>query len=364
MWTRPLLRVGDTMSNLQPTPIRIIQDAIAGQLGRARPSGFYAFAYCPFCGDRGGAAVKPGSGFKCYSCEREVKTLEDWQDLAATLATPIRLSPKVSAPRQAEQPKLWQHDPMFYHGRYTSAIDLVERWQAYKPVSHDNILRHQLGYGVLPPTARRPDGSLVYTMGCNHKRLIYANIENPERRPVAFRGRQLECTCYKHTPGDLKWLTIAGASAWLWNSAGLASAAGRWIVIAENPIDAMLIGQAMPEVYPVAGTAGAGTWRDEWTRLIVAARPRGVMVWYDNDLIGNPTPETQALMVDRWIAKMIDRGHPPTTEQIQHQRTKAMGPKIAAAVEALGTPARPYAWPAGTRPKYDAGQYLIDIGAV
>jgi hypothetical protein len=356
------------MTTQNRSPIRIIQDAIADQLGdRSRQrSGFYAFDYCPFCHKKRKAAIKPGrGGFKCYSCEEQVHTLEEWQHLASVLATPITDAPppREKAARK-EDPKVWQADPMRYHSRYIAPLDLAERWAAYKPISAENVMRYQLGYGTLPPIGRDRNGQPRYTMGCAHKRLTYANIENAQRQPVGFRGRQIECSCYADEPGDLKWITVAGTRAWLWNSYNLAQAAGRWIIVAENPIDGILIEQAQPDIYPLAGTAGAGTWYPEWTQMIAAARPKGVLIWYDNDLIGCPTPETRDLLVEQWIAKMIAKGRQPTAAQIEHQRTKAMGPKISTDLQALAIKAQPYRWAPGTPPKMDSGQHLINAGAV
>jgi hypothetical protein len=343
--------------------IRAIQDSIATQIGRARATGFYPLGQCPYCNRRDKAAVKPGVGFNCYSCKRIVYTLDEWSDLAARLATPVTERPKPLPKTKAESPKTWQHDPMKYHSRYISGLDVAERWQAYKPISEENVMRYQLGYGVLPPI-KYERGEPVYTMRCNHLRLIYANIENSPHQPVAFRGRQIDCACKNEKPGDLKWLTVAGARKWLWNSADLKNAAGRCLIVAENPIDAILIMQAEPTVYAIAGTAGAGTWDREWSQMIAAANPTAVLVWYDNDLIGNPTEETRESMLAAWIAKERRAGREPSEGQIHQERTKAMGPKIAAQLQALGVKAQPYTWADGTRPKMDAGQYLVDSGAV
>lgn len=346
--------------------IRTIQNALAEQLGELSRAGtgFYNFAHCPFCNKKRKGGIKPGAGFKCYSCAREVSTLAEWENLAALAGTPISDNPKPLPSQKQADAKHWQKDPMRYQSAYTSRLDVVAQWQAYKPISHDNIMRYQLGVGRLPPIGIDRAGNKKYSMGCGHERLTYANIENGMRQATGFRGRQVACTCYSDKPGDLKWITVAGTRAWLWNSDNLREAQGRYIIAAENPIDGILCSQAYPDCYPLAGTAGAGTWRPEWTQMIHAARPKGVLIWYDNDLIGNPTEQTLETMIAEWIAKQASGGHIPSESQIAHERTKAMAPKIAESLRALGTPARAYEWAEGTRPKMDAGAYLIESGVV
>lgn len=334
------------------SPIMQIQKSIAAQLGRPTQSGFHVLD-CPYCGGRRKGGVKPGRGYKCLVCDNKLTTEDDWLDLAARLSTPIQIDAKPK-PKAAAKAMLWQDDPGLWQSRLTSHPDLISAWQAYKPVSQESIMRYQLGYGVMPPVSRG-----VYTCGCNHPRLTYANIENIDGKPTAFRGRATTCQCAE------KWLTIKGASAWLWNSHNLKQARGRWVVQTENPIDAILLMQARPNVYAVAGTAGASTWLDVWSHQIGAARPLGFISALDNDLIGNPTPQTRAVLLALWVLKMTMRDNPPTPHMIELQRTKAMGPKVAASVRAAGVArSLAYQWTEGTKPKMDIGQYLIDNGVV
>jgi len=108
---------------------------------------------------------------------------------------------------------------------------------------------------------------------------------------------------------------------------------------------------------------GIPTFPDAWLQLIAAAKPKSVLIWLDNDLIGNPNEETRELLLARWIAKMRAKGVEPTPQMIEHQRTKAMGPKLVKALQALGVPTRAKEWASGTVPKMDMGQYLIEQGA-
>lgn len=344
------------------SPIMQIQKSIAAQCGKPRTSGFYILD-CPFCGGRKKGGVKPGRGYKCLVCDNKLTTEEDWLDLAARLNTPIQIDAKPKE-KVASRAMLWMDDPGLWQSRLTSHPDLISAWAAYKPVTPESIMRYQLGYGVMPPTEIK-NGRKLYTFGCNHARLTYADIENIDGKPMAFRGRQVVCACQADKPGDLKWLTIKGASAWLWNSHNLRQARGRWIVQTENPIDAILLMQAYPDVYAVAGTAGASTWLDAWSYQIAAVKPLGFISALDNDLIGHPTPQTRAMLLALWTMKMIMRGNPPTPQMIEQQRTKAMGPRVSASVKAAGVArSRCYTWAEGTKPKQDIGQHLIDRGLV
>lgn len=318
------------------------------------PSGFITLPECPYCGSIRKAGLKANGVFKCFVCGKDVRSYDDWQDLAARMAAPMQYTTSKSEQRQPiiKKQLVWQRDPMRWHSRYTNDRNaVIEAWQAYKPLSEASIMRAQLGLGIMPPT----DNQSNYTLGCNHQRLIYANIENADKQATAFRGRRIGCTC------TAKWITVKGSDAWLWGSYHmLRLAAGRWVFIVENPIDALLVMQAMPDVIAIAGTAGAGTF--PWVKLVASANPKGALVWLDNDLIGNPTPRTRELLIREWIANMRKRGHEPTPDMIAHQRTKAMAPKLVTQFQALHVKSKAWEWAEGTTPRMDAGQYLIDKG--
>lgn len=326
--------------------------AQAELIGKLTSSGFIVLPECPFCAaEKKAGLAKFGDRhrFNCFVCGKKVQSPEEWEDLAARMAAPMQYQPTPKTREQAP-PKTypWQSDPMKWHHRYTNNRNAVLlAWQAYKPLTEQSIIKYQLGLGVLPHNA------------CQHQRLIYANIENSDNQASAFRGRAMSCNC------DPKWLTLIGSQAWLWGFYHvLRRAEGKRLIIGENPVDCMLAMQAMPDVLAVASTAGAGTFPDAWIDLIVAAKPKSVLVWLDNDLIGNPTPQTREYLVNRWINKMRVKGVEPTPQMIEHQRTKAMAPKLVTALQAKGIPARAKVWNEGTKPRQDMGQYLIDQGAV
>lgn len=344
--------------NDQAIPIGQLAKACYAQaelIGKLTASGFIVLPECPFCGGNKKAGIRrvlDGAYYKhrfnCFVCGKKVQSPEEWQELASRMAAPMQYQPTPKREQPAPKTYPWQNDPMRWHSRYTNDRNaVIEAWQAYKPLTEQTIIRYQLGYGVLPHNP------------CEHKRLIYANIENSDNQATAFRGRTSGCDC------EPKWLTLIGSQAWLWGQYHvLRQAHGKRLIIGENPVDCMLAMQAMPGVLAVASTAGAGTFPDAWIQLIAAARPKSVLVWLDNDLIGNPTDETRELLVERWIAKMRAKGVEPTPQMIEHQRTKAMGPKLVKALQALGVPTRAKEWASGTTPRMDMGQYLIEQGAV
>lgn len=345
------------------TMISLVRDQA---IDRVSPTGFQHFQVCPMCDARPRkAAISSNGTFYCFVCGKH-----EIADVCAALGIIIQggsVSDTTSRRTEKKQPRqssayLWQLDPMQWHSRLIRPLDVVARWQAYKPISEQNIMHYQLGWGPLPPYGKNEHGYL-YAGRCGHKRLVYANIENVDKIPSAFRGRQVECSCCAEKKGDLKWLTSLGAGAWLHGAAEIERSNNAHIIIAENPIDRLLIKQAMPEVVTGGPTAGAGTWLIEWSKIIYRANPKSVMFWYDNDLIGCPNPETLEILIAEWIAKMIEKGKPPSQQMIDHQRTKAMGPKNAAQLQAMGIHAGAFSWPGGTRPRMDSGQYLIDNGA-
>src|SRR5262249_32620302 len=114
---------------------------------------------------------------------------------------------------------------------------------------------------------------------------------------------------------------------------------------AENMIDCLLAMQRYPQVVAVASTAGAATWRDEWTELIKSVRPRRSIVWYDNDLAGTPNKETHR----RLIAERLQQGKPPIEPN---------GPQVANSLLGAGIATLLYEWPRGTPAKADLGWAL------
>lgn len=295
----------------------------------------WAHCTCPFCGhepvDSKTGRFKVHFSFsregscKCYSCSQSGSL----RDMADALGHEQRRPLAPLPPRRVQtpqEPRQWQRSPESYLERYCAHWHRVERWQAYKPLTLDSIARWRLGVGTLPSSP------------CQHERLIYPVIEAGQI--VGLRGRAIQCDCDK-------WISAGGSTARLWGADLLRP--GARVIIAENPVDAMLAMQETPGIIAVAGTAGASTWPDDWTKRIAESQPEAVLHWGDNDLAANPNRETYRREILAWR-----KAHPGATSWPEPK-----SPKIVAALVAAGVHAECYVWPDGTPHKADLG-WLIE----
>ncbi len=221
----------------------------------------------------------------------------------------------------------------------------VELWRAYKPLWPETIEAYRLGYGSFPQ----------YTSRCQHPRLMVPLIA--EGKVVGFRGRRVEgCTC----EGKVKWLSPVGTVPVLYNgerlgaqgpllgmAAGDRLATGRTLFIVENPLDALLLEQLGQNVTAVA-TLSVSQWNEGWTDLIRLARPRSVIVAYDNDRPGNGGG---VIGRERWL-----RAHPRDIEP--------GGVRLVNQLLAAGVPARLFPWPKNAPEHADIGDLLAQKEAV
>jgi hypothetical protein len=235
--------------------------------------------------------------------------------------------------------------------------DRYQWWAEYKPILPRTVDLFDLGLGSLDQFNTLG----FHTSRCIHSRITYP-VRNRAGQVRAIRGRSLlSPPCC----GD-SWMSMAGSEVLLWEPA--LNFSTRWnmgtyltgtpdeIVICENPVDAMLAWQE--GVYAVAGTGGAGTWRDEWTARLVELAPKQVVVWMDNDLAGCPNQETYWHQVGQWWAKMRQRLAEGAIKTLPPKAPEPNGPKIANKLLKVGLKARCYSWPAGTPPGHDLGALL------
>jgi hypothetical protein len=301
-------------------------DQLVSQLqAELRRDGRY-YADCPFCGKEAKKGQKHFSfcedGYTCWVC--------DAKGGLGKLAQHIGAGEMAERPArravQPQEPRLWQQRPEYYLSRYTGALDRVQRWTTYKPLSLDSILRWKLGVGILPSSR------------CDKRRLILPVFDGG--RLVAFHGR-----AYLADDIDAKWLTAGGSSKQVLFNGDLLRP-GATVVIVENFIDCLLAMQAAPEVVAVAG--GGASWQDTWTAQIAQSQPKQVLVWLDNDGVGCPNAETYRAFVAEWKAT-----HPQAT-----YTPEPNGPKIANQLLEAGVRASVYQWPKGTPAKADIGMAL------
>ncbi len=278
---------------------------------------------CPYCGKGKRHFSFSERGYKCFSCNQKgsLMALAAHAGASTTSQYPSRLYQK---PQELQKPRNWQLNPGRYVDDFCAVLDRIQRWQEYKPLSLDTIARWRLGVGVLTATK------------CKHRRLIVpiylaGNV-------VALRGRAISCDCPK-------WLSAAGSQAALYNQDLLK--AGADLIVCENHVDALLAMQHA-DVVAVASTAGAGTWKPEWTQAIAESKPRRVIVWYDNDLAGQPNAETYRAELLAWREEHPDGWRAPQPN----------GPKVANDLLEAGVKAVLYHWPRGTPVKADLAYAL------
>jgi len=312
-------------------------DDLCYRLGLRPDHRGYVQADCPWCGKEAKRGQSHFSfnayGGSCFVCGehaglREIARLFGVEGDGPAPARHAVQRPK--APRPAARPHA---DFEALALVYATRLDAVAAWQAYKPISAETVRAYRLGLGPAP----------LYASKCPHERLQVPLIA--EGRVVGFRSRTLACGC-------AKWLSPGGSKMILYNGErllgpgpgmGLATAGlarGRVLWIVENPIDALMLEALRPDFCAVA-TLGVSMWQTEWTAIVRASVPRGVMVCYDNDRPGNGGGERGRAA---WMAT-----HP--------RDIMPNGVRLVNALLAAGVRARLYDW--GDAPlKADIGDML------
>lgn len=218
---------------------------------------------CPYHDDQGiGSFSFSERGYCCFACGA--------RGALTRLAATLRLAPDLSpVPREPSLPPT-PAAPAWTHLDYTREFGFLP--QVAKDYYHrrgftDASLRtHRLGFGVVPASR------------CHHPRLVLPVFDNSAL--VALKGRRLDCACSE------KWTQAKGSRPALFGRARLPYALGLPLIITEAPYSAILAMQDDPGLVAVAPSSGCTVWKDEWTDAIVAAKPRNIYLWYDNDPAG------------------------------------------------------------------------------
>ena len=278
---------------------------------------------CPSCGkDQKHFSFNERTGH-CFACDYSGSIGQ----IATLLNVADRPAPRAQRRVEPPRPRQWQAAPERYLDHYCAALDRVQVWTSYKPLSLESIATWRLGVGVLPSSR------------CAHRRLILPVFQ--AGRVVAFHGR-----AYRPEDTDAKWLTAGGSSKQvLFNLDCIRP--GATVMICENFVDCILAMQVEPSITAVAG--GGASWQPHWTAQIAERRPARVLVWLDHDLAGNGSRHHHAELIALWRQKN------PTAQHIPEPR----GPQIANDLLAAGVKASVYEWPRGTPLKQDIGAELM-----
>ena len=300
---------------------------------------------CPSCGKNQKHFSFNETTGHCFACDYSGSL----RQIAELLGTVDRPAPRVQRQEPPKpRPDFWQQEPARWLDRYGAALDRLERWQAYKPLTLDSIARYRLGVGKLPLWSA--DRGQWYEWPC--RRLIVPLWGKGQI--VGFYGRAFDPN--DHGP---KWLGASGTDkSHLFLTGQLTR--GCTLVIAENYVDAILAAQQQPDV--VGAAVGGATWRDAWTTQIAAARPTRVVVWLDHDLAGNGSRYHHAELLDAWRTGIAARraANPALAQRPWPQPPEPRGPKIANDLLVAGIRASVYAWPKYTPLKADLGWLLSE----
>ena len=270
---------------------------------------------CPDCGEhRQFKSAFTESGFHCFHCGAKypLNVLAQRLEVHVPQHNGYQRQTKPPAP---PKPRYWHREPGEWVKRSLAHLGRVEMWQKYRPFTLETIQRYRLGVSIVPATP------------CRHQRLTYVYDDPLNKRPT-LRGRLATCRC---NPKALKWVTAGGGAAALWGAELLRP--GFPVLLCESPVDAMLAMQIDQNITAIAGTAGAGTWREEWTQIIADARPAIVLVAYDNDLQGQAAGDVRGGLAREWMANLAHKRLPV-----------ANGPKVANHLIGAGVLTRLFDW--------------------
>lgn len=221
---------------------------------------------CPSCGK----PPKPGQthctmsvrGWHCFVCGAggTIKQLAEHEHIE----TPKDWRPPKRKPQRKRSYYWKQHGGSATLARITRlpVSERLDLWREYKPVTAAMVREHHLGYGTLPASR------------CHHNRLLVPLMRRGKL--VGIRGRAIDCDCGK-------WLSPAGNEATLYNHQALGK--GQIVIVCENPIDALLVGEAYDAVG--VATLSVSYWQDAWLDMLADAEPAKIVVAYDNHRPGN-----------------------------------------------------------------------------
>jgi hypothetical protein len=312
----------------------LLRDHLGGE-AKVRKGNVWYEPDCPFCGKGKRhfgytAGFCEGGRFKCFHCNRDgslYALAKERGILPGPDYAPKQLArPSMEAPQQPAAPPEWLPYAEKLVSGYTAHPKRFDLWQAYKPLSRETIERWELGVGYLP----KPFDYATW---------LTFPVRNTAGQIIALRGRAIR------PDQKPKWATMTGSETTLFNLPSAGRGRIAWVI--ENMVDALMVMQQHRDYDAFAPTTGVSTWRSEWTQALAAAKYELVVVAYDNDLPGQPSPSIRQRLLDAWQAE-----HPGM------KPPDANGPKVANELLRAGVNVVLYEWPGFAPAKADIGWLL------
>lgn len=281
---------------------------------------------CPFHPDTHlGSFSFSERGYHCFACgaSGSLRMLAERLGCLSGHEPTLTLYPPSSKP---VEPAWTRCDPQ---KEYRPMGPLCRDYAHRRGLTDASIERWGIGDGMVPGTA------------CQHYRMILPIYQGHQL--VDLRGR-----AYEKADDFPKWLGAKGGHAALdgWND--LERARGKVVVLVEAPLSRRLVMQEEQSWIAVAGTCGAGTWRQEWTEALVRAHPSRVVIWLDNDLAGCPNGQAYKDGVTRHLQKLPGKPVPVPN-----------GQRRLAEFRRAGLRCQMYVWAKGSAYGADPGEIVM-----
>lgn len=302
---------------------------------------------CPACG----RPPKPKQvhfsfcerGGHCFVCDFSA-TLAGLAERVLGGSIAVGYTPHV---KEVPEPMQWQSCADVVLESMHNEPGALAAWQKYRPFTQATFDRWQLGIGRL--WFRNEETKKEYPS--SHNRLVYPIIVHGQI--IGFRGR-----AYHHEDRGAKWINATNSQTALIGLELVRS--GSTVVVCESPVDAMLAMQVNPSIVAIASTAGAHSWRRDWTSEIAQRKPKRIIIWHDHDFAGNcPIDGKHYKRCDvcqsehaKWRLE-----HPNATQSPQSSL-----PKLWRELQHVGCKISVYDWPIDTPPKADLGWALMHKG--
>lgn len=313
-------------------------------------------ADCPSCGTPGTRNGRPlyhfyfystehRSGATCWTCgyKRTLNGLLNDLGDENEYAPPVRSDVPVTAAPPWRKPGAWQR----WQYAMEPKLDAIwQTWQAYRPFTRETVA--SAGLAVERLVFHNEERGWYHG---RHARLLIPIVRAGVM--IGIRGR-----AYQPLDDGPKWISATGTETWLMGLEHVQR--GREVIWCESLADALLGRQLFPDVTFIA--SGGLTWRDEWLDYLADARPRHVLIWFDNDISGNGNVHHEQEWEERWRVEQVRRraADPRLARQPIQRLPAPRGPHLAAELRKRKVRVDLYDWPADAEEHMDMGQVLME----